>query len=140
MELIPLLTLWLFAPMDRSLPPVHAEELARFPAANVARQEHREAERKYQRAGKNYWWYYRNKLEGEAGYLYWSRQYTRTREAMLPWESLDRAHRMAEYDNIGSESSLSGLRNLIGPANYYAGQMPSPVYVPGMPVKKAGDK
>lgn len=135
MELIPVLTLWLCMPLDATLPPVHAEELARFPAAHVARREYREAKRRRDFAAGQYRDVYKWGIEGVRRERLWfhiSRQAERAEQA---WSHLDDAHR-----DVYPAARLGDLRDRIGPANYYAGQMPAPVYVPDMPPRKAGDE
>jgi hypothetical protein len=136
-EILATALLWVMMPLDATphFPPARPEDLAYFPAANVARRELAEANRRRNHAAREYARVYRWGCEGERCERLWFQVRGDTIYARCVWDALDQAHRgdYPEYD-------LRNLRHQIGPANYYAGQMPAPVYVPGMPTRRAGDK
>jgi hypothetical protein len=136
-EILATALLWVMMPLDATphFPPARPEDLAYFPAANVARREYREAKRRKDYASQQYADVYKWGREGERQERIWWHVRLVAEQSERAWSHLDDAHRAP-----CPTYRLNSLRERIGPANYYAGQMPAPVYVPGMPTRRAGDK
>lgn len=131
MEIIPTLMLWLCMPLDRTPPWPTVEDRGMFPPIEVIERErdrsweaHLYCCRQYSRTG----W----KVE------YWRTMGRKTADEFNAWNELYYAH---YWDNDAQNAAvLKLLRDRLGFARYYAGQMPAPVRVPEMPPRKAGEK
>lgn len=118
MEAIPVLMLWVCMPLDRTLPPVYAEDLTRFPGSEVSKKEWSQScdrwhdiKDRYEASG--YKSVYLKELLNDAGY------------ACEAWYRLAGCHRARNEAELLIE--LERLRNHLGIANYYHGQVPAPV-------------
>lgn len=121
MEVIPLLTLWLCMPLDRTPPWPTVEERLLFPPLHVVERErerswqtHRHCCRMYSATGSDYW----RKLGAASA------------DEFNAWNELYYAHHWNE--DTYKTSCLKLLRDRLGPERYYAGVLPMPAHVSGV--------
>lgn len=141
MEVIPVLMLWLCMPLDTgfNFPSPDEGEIGMFPSAEYVQQELREARHRRSYAWKQYYQFCGKEQEGVREERFWNRVYTETQHVVCVLEQLDHAHKAVNRRDY-CQKNLTNVRNQIGSFNYYHGQIPSQVFVPGIPPKKAGDR
>jgi hypothetical protein len=130
MEAVTLLTLWLYLPVG-PLPDVHAEELARFPCYAVAQRETSIAWRRHEYV----------LLRWREAELYalpdleqWKALGDQTYRAWDVWSDLAACYRWDTHLPDAPKAvraRLTNIRTTLRCADYYAGQLPSPVDVVG---------
>lgn len=137
MEILPVLFLFLCMPLDRTPPPIHAEQLALFPGYEYATKQRDAARIRCQHATRCYVYaYWNNRPEVD----HWQAIKEECREVHQAWDCLCNCYFAWEGRLAGAvvveirseacvEAQLRMIYAIIGPSAYYSGQLPGPVDV-----------